>query len=94
MSCCCGHDYDHHHEDASICVCGQPMGEGVGHSRSMGRAGFAVAGGFLILNSFLLEWLFPAQEFASELSAVLVQSFLRSRLSGRQSRTSAPDAST
>lgn len=71
MSCCCGHDHDHHHEDASICVCGQPMGEGVGHSRSMGRAGFAVAGGFLILNSFLLEWLFPAQEFASELSAVL-----------------------
>ena len=72
MSCCCGHDHhEHHHEDASICVCGQPMGEGVGHSRSMGRAGFAVAGGFLILNSFLLEWFFPNQEFASELSAVL-----------------------
>ena len=65
------HHHEHHHEDASICVCGQPMGEGVGHSRSMGRAGFAVAGGFLILNSFLLEWLFPDQEFASELSAVL-----------------------
>ena len=69
MSCCCGHD--HHHEEASLCVCGQPIGEGVGHSRSMGRAGFAVAGGFLILNSFLLEWFFPNQEFASELSAVL-----------------------
>ena len=52
MSCCCGHDHEHehHHEDAALCVCGQPMTEGVGHGRSMGRTSFAVAGGFLILN--------------------------------------------
>ena len=78
MSCCCGHhhdEHDHHHdhdhgEDAMICACGQPLTEGSGHGRSMGRASFAAAGGFLILNSFLLEWLFPAQAFASEASAV------------------------
>lgn len=73
MSCCCGHDHEHehNHEDAAICVCGQPVTEGVGHGRSMGRTSFAVAGGFLILNSFILEWLFPRQEFASEISAML-----------------------
>ena len=73
MSCCCGHDHEHehHHEDAALCVCGQPMTEGVGHGRSMGRTSFAVAGGFLILNSFILEWIFPRQEFASEISAML-----------------------
>lgn len=63
--CICGHD---HTEEAGN---GQPMSEGRGHSRSMGRATFAAAGGFLVLNSFLLEWFFPEQSFASQTSAVI-----------------------
>lgn len=63
--CICGHD---HSEDAKN---GEMMSEGRGHGRSMGRATFAAAGGFLILNSFLLEWFFPEQPFASEVSAVI-----------------------
>lgn len=63
--CICGHD---HTEDAKN---GEMMSEGRGHGRSMGRATFAAAGGFLVLNSFLLEWFFPEQPFASEVSAVI-----------------------
>ena len=63
--CICGHD---HTEDARN---GELMSEGRGHSRSMGRATFAAAGGFLVLNSFLLEWFFPEQTFASQTSAVI-----------------------
>ena len=63
--CICGHD---HTEDAKN---GDMMSEGRGHGRSMGRATFAAAGGFLVLNSFLLEWFFPEQPFASEVSAVI-----------------------
>ena len=37
----------------------------------MGRASFAFVGGFLIVNSFLLAWLFPEENFASKLSAAL-----------------------
>ena len=37
----------------------------------MGRASFAFVGGFLIVNSYLLAWLFPNEVFASQLSAAL-----------------------
>lgn len=49
----------------------QAMTEGVGHERSMGQPVFAALGGIFIVNSYLLRWLFPFQEFSSELSAVL-----------------------
>ena len=53
------------------CPCGcAAMTEGAGHSRSMARLRTALIGGFLILNSFILEWLFPGQKFAAELSAM------------------------
>ena len=63
--CICGHD---HTQEAKN---GELMSEGRGHGRSMGRAAFAAAGGFLVLNSFLLEWFFPDQSFASQASAVI-----------------------
>lgn len=70
---CCGHD----HQEATRCIsCGAPMGEGVGHNRSMGRASFAFIGGFLIVNSFVLEYFLPSQIFASEMSAALGAFFL------------------
>ena len=37
----------------------------------MGRIGFAVVGGFLILNSYLFLWLLPGQTFAAELCAFI-----------------------
>ena len=68
--CCCGHDHDP--DEPTRCIsCGAPIGEGVGHSRSMGRASFAFVGGFLIVNSYLLSWLFPDETFASNLSAAI-----------------------
>ena len=70
--CGCGHDHDHDPDEPTRCIsCGAPIGEGVGHSRSMGRASFAFVGGFLIVNSYLLAWLFPDEVFASQLSAAL-----------------------
>ena len=36
----------------------------------MGRIFFAILGGLLTVNSFLLEWLLPGQEFASKMSAL------------------------
>jgi len=70
--CCCGHDHDADPDEPTRCIsCGAPIGEGVGHSRSMGRASFAFVGGFLIVNSYLLAWLFPDEVFASQLSAAL-----------------------
>jgi len=45
------------------------IGEGAGHGRSMGRIGFAVVGGCLIINHYLLRWLFPELGFAASLSA-------------------------
>ena len=70
--CCCGHDHDHDDGEPTRCIsCGAPIGEGHGHSRSMGRASFAFVGGFLIINSFLLSLLFPSYTFASQLSAAL-----------------------
>lgn len=78
---CCGHDHGrghvHVHDDgdphaATRCIsCGAPIGEGVGHGRSMGRPLFAFVGGFLIVNSFLLELIFPDFTFAARLSAAL-----------------------
>ncbi len=78
------HHHDHHHEhhhhehaadsssEGARCIsCGAPLGDGAGHSRSMGRASFAFAGGFLIVNSYLMSWFFPEQGFASDLSAAL-----------------------
>ena len=68
--CCCGHDHDP--DETTRCIsCGAPIGEGVGHSRSMGRASFAFVGGFLIVNSYLLSWLFPDETFAANLSAAI-----------------------
>jgi Cd2+/Zn2+-exporting ATPase len=70
--CGCGHDHDADSDEPTRCIsCGAPIGEGVGHSRSMGRASFAFVGGFLIVNSYLLAWLFPDEVFASQLSAAL-----------------------
>jgi len=73
--CLCGHDHHHHEinpENPSRCIsCGAPIGEGTGHSRSMGRIGFAVVGGFLIINYYLLNWLMPDLQFAASLSAFL-----------------------
>ena len=72
-ACGCGHDHKHEEaEERHYCPCGHdaPVG-GAGHDRNMGRMSFAVAGGIFIINSFLLEWLFPAQEFAAMLSAFI-----------------------
>ena len=68
--CGCGHEADP--DEPTRCIsCGAPLGEGVGHSRSMGRASFAFVGGFLIVNSFLLSLLQPDESFAAQLSAAL-----------------------
>ena len=53
------------------CGCGCNATEGVGHGRSMGRIRIAIIGGLLILNSYLLKWLFPEQVFASDLSSMV-----------------------
>jgi len=73
---CCGHDHGHEHNheadpgEPTRCIsCGAPIGEGKGHSRSMGRPAFAFFGGLLILNSFLLPLLFSNMQFAADLSA-------------------------
>ena len=67
-SCC---DHDHSHETGGVCPCGHDaVGNGVGHDRAMGRIFFALLGGLLTVNSFLLEWLLPEQEFAASMSAL------------------------
>lgn len=55
------------------CPCGHESyhSDGVGHNRSMGRLRLAIVGGIFVLNSFILMWLFPNQEFMYELSALL-----------------------
>ena len=46
--------------------------EGCGHDRSMGKLSFALIGGVLIANSFLLQWILPSnQVFSPELSAII-----------------------
>ena len=81
-NCGCGHDHKHegaacgcghdHAEEKHYCPCGHdaPVG-GTGHDRNMGRMSFAVTGGIFIINSFLLEWLFPKQEFSAMLCAFI-----------------------
>ncbi|MBO5959682.1 MAG: hypothetical protein J6Q65_06130, partial [Lentisphaeria bacterium] len=77
-NCGCASGHDHHHDHAvdpdepTRCIsCGAPMGNGAGHSRSMGRPLFAFFGGLLILNSFLLPLLFENTAFTANLSAFL-----------------------
>ena len=75
--CSCGHHDHHHHHDHdapdSTCICGHDhkAGGGVGHDRSMGRIFFALVGGLLTLNSYLINSLLPNQAFAAQMSALL-----------------------
>ena len=65
---CCGHD---HGEKKGFCPCGHDtVTGGVGHDRAMGRIFFALLGGLLTVNSFLLEWLLPGQQYAASMSAL------------------------
>ena len=74
--CACGHDHHHHHHDDDDdgphycpCGCDDPVTAGTGHDRTMGRLSFALVGGMFTANSFLMNWLWPNQEFAAMLSA-------------------------
>ncbi len=83
--CACGHDHAHEHEhehtsccghdhsaEKGFCPCGHDaVSNGVGHDRAMGRIFFALLGGLLTVNSFLLDWLLPEQTFAANMSALL-----------------------
>ncbi|MBR2344192.1 MAG: cadmium-translocating P-type ATPase [Lentisphaeria bacterium] len=82
--CCCGHDHSHEHDhgkcccghdhqEDSTCICGHDHKAegGVGHDRAMGRVCFALVGGILTANSFILEKLLPEQVFAASISALL-----------------------
>jgi len=82
-NCSCGHDHEHHHHDHcscghdhgkedSTCICGHDHKAegGVGHDRSMGRVCFALVGGILTANSFIMNSLLPEQEFAANMSAL------------------------
>lgn len=71
-NCSCGHDHEHEHDHkGGYCPCGHDAVDGgVGHDRAMGRIFFAILGGLLTVNSFLLEWALPGQEFASRMSAL------------------------
>ena len=74
--CLCGHDHEHEHEhEGHTCICGHDHGaetltDGVGHDRAIGKLFFALTGGLLTLNSFLLEYFLPAQAYAAQLSAL------------------------
>ena len=74
--CLCGHDHEHEHEHTGhTCICGHDHGadtltDGVGHDRAIGKLFFALTGGLLTLNSFLLEYFLPAQAYAAQLSAL------------------------
>jgi len=75
-ACGCGHHHHHHHDhdaEDSTCICGHDHKAegGVGHDRSMGRIFFALVGGLLTLNSYLLNALLPNQAFAAQMSALL-----------------------
>ena len=74
---CCCHEHHHgeEHENDAACICGhdhksEAVG-GVGHDRAMGRIFFALFGGILTINSFLLGWLLPEREFAADMSALI-----------------------
>ena len=68
-NCSCGHDHD---KMDSTCICGHDHKAegGVGHDRAMGRIAFAIIGGLLTANSFLLKWLLPDQTTAWQLNAL------------------------
>lgn len=44
--------------------------EGGAHDRSMAHISSALIGGFFVVNSFIIAWLFKTQAFAAELSAI------------------------
>ncbi len=69
--CSCGHHHDHEEMD-STCICGHDHKAegGVGHDRSMGRLFFALVGGMLTANSFILQRFLPEQSFAADMSAI------------------------
>ena len=70
-SCACGHDHDHEEHGKPNCPCGHDaLTEGTGHDRGMGKLFFALGGGLLTLNSFILEYLLPSQTYAVQLSAL------------------------
>ena len=80
-NCTCGHEHDHshgrcsckhEHKMDSTCICGHDHKAegGVGHDRAMGRIAFAIVGGLLTANSFLLQWLLPEQTTAWQLNAL------------------------
>ena len=80
-SCGCGHDHEHKHacgcghdheeHGKPNCPCGHDsLTEGTGHDRGMGKLFFALGGGLLTLNSFILQSLLPSQAYAAELSAL------------------------
>ena len=70
-SCSCGHHHDHEEHGKPNCPCGHDsLTEGAGHDRGMGKLFFALGGGLLTLNSFLLEYFLPGQVYAAELSAL------------------------
>lgn len=48
-----------------------PVSDGCGHGRSMGNIRMAMLGGCFILNSYLLEKLFPGQFFSQSLSSFI-----------------------
>ena len=56
----------------STCICGHDHKAegGVGHDRSMGRMFFALVGGMLTANSFILQRVLPEQSFAADMSAI------------------------
>jgi Cd2+/Zn2+-exporting ATPase len=67
------HDHSHEHKHGggiSCPVCGN-VSEGTGHDRSMGKISIAVAGGFFIVNSYILGWILPDQTFAAMFSAII-----------------------
>ena len=74
---CCSHEASHahnQHEGAHSCpVCGPAhnVTDGVGHDRGLGRLRLAILGGFLILNSYILEALLPDQLFAAQISVLV-----------------------
>ncbi len=71
--CSCGHHHHHDHEEMdSTCICGHDHKAegGVGHDRSMGRLFFALFGGMLTANSFILQRFLPEQSFAADMSAI------------------------
>ena len=70
--CSCGHEHHHHDGMDSTCICGHDHKAegGVGHDRSMGRLFFALVGGMLTANSFILQKFLPNQAFAADMSAL------------------------